>query len=217
MGLVFSEHEYNGLRYVRAVGDGFSDNTSSPRPTLLFLHGAGSRGNDISLIKGNPFMKHASANCAQLDDCIIYAPQCDGCDWFGRFERLIAFAEYIYSLDTTDRDRFYLAGVSMGGYGSWELAISRPELFAAFTPLCGGGMYWQASRLKNLPIRAYHGALDTTVQVSESINMVNAVNKAGGHAELVIYPDLAHNCWDRTFSDPGYYTWLFSQSRKHEV
>ena len=105
----------------------------------------------------------------------------------------------------------------MGGYGSWELAISRPELFAAFTPLCGGGMYWQAPRLKDLPIRAYHGALDTTVKVSESISMVNAVNKAGGHAELVIYPDLSHNCWDRTFSDPAYYTWLFSHSKEQEV
>lgn len=78
-----------------------------------------------------------------------------------------------------DKSRVYLSGISMGGYACWHVAMARPEWFAAALPVSGGGMYWNASRLKAVPIRAFYGRLDQTVFVSESEHMVDAVNKAG--------------------------------------
>lgn len=77
----------------------------------------------------------------------------------------------------------------MGGYTAWMTAMTKPEVFAALIPVCGG-MCWDAGKLKSIPIWAFHGALDTTVFVTESINMVNAVNNSGGNAKLTIYPIL---------------------------
>ena len=102
----------------------------------------------------------------------------------------------------------------MGGYAAWQLAMSLPDLFAAVTPVCGGGMYWNAQRLKNIPIWAFHGKIDTTVLVAESIHMVEAVNANGGHAKLTIYPDAGHNAWDPTFSDPAYWSWILQQRKE---
>ena len=78
----------------------------------------------------------------------------------------------------------------MGAYAAWQLAMTKPDMFAALVPVCGGGMYWNAARLKNIPIRAFHGALDTTVLPEESVHMVAAVNNSGGKAELTVYPDI---------------------------
>lgn len=86
-------------------------------------------------------------------------------------------------------------------------------MFAALVPVCGGGMYWNAARLKNIPIRAFHGALDTTVLPEESVHMVAAVNNSGGKAELTVYPDMAHNSWERAFADDEMWKWMLSQKR----
>lgn len=86
-------------------------------------------------------------------------------------------------------------------------------MFAALVPVCGGGMYWNAARLKDIPIRAFHGALDTTVLPEESVHMVAAVNNNGGKAELTVYPDMAHNSWERAFADDEMWKWMFSQKR----
>ena len=112
-----------------------------------------------------------------------------------------------------DPDRLYLMGISMGGYAAWQLAISQPELFAAMIPICGGGMYWSASRLKEIPIWAFHGGKDTTVLPEESVHMVEKVNKRGGSAKLTIYPENEHNAWTDTFENPEVFAWLLSHRK----
>ena len=143
----------------------------------------------------------------------ILAPQCCADTWFDLYEQLMDFARSACSDPAADPNRFYLCGVSMGGYAAWQLAMSCPELFAAVTPVCGGGMYWNASRLKDLPIWAFHGEQDAVVHVSESIRMVRAVNACGGHAKLTTYPEAGHNAWDPTFSDPEYWRWILRQHK----
>jgi predicted peptidase len=101
----------------------------------------------------------------------------------------------------------------MGGYTAWTAAMTKPELFAALIPVCGGGMYWNANKLKEIPIWAFHGALDKVVYVTESIHMVNAVNQCGGNAKLTIYPDIAHNSWEKAFATDELYNWLLDQKR----
>ena len=105
----------------------------------------------------------------------------------------------------------------MGGYGTWQLAMSLPELFAAIVPVCGGGMYWNASRLVNIPIWAFHGAKDTTVFKEESIKMVDAVNKCGGKAKLTIYPENGHDAWSDTYKNPEVFDWLLSNTNENSV
>jgi len=123
--------------------------------------------------------------------------------------------EMVQKAEYTDPDRIYLTGNSMGGYGSWQLAISMPEVFAAMVPVCGGGMYWDAGRLKNLPIWAFHGDIDPTVFTEESVKMVEAVNKRGGNAKLTIYPNTKHDSWTATYSNPEVFAWMLTHSRPH--
>jgi predicted peptidase len=101
----------------------------------------------------------------------------------------------------------------MGGYGTWQLAVSVPDAFAAMIPVCGGGMYWDAGRLKKIPIWAFHGALDKTVLPEESLKMVAAVNGKGGKAKLTIYPNNAHDAWTDTYSNPEVYAWLLEHTK----
>ena len=92
----------------------------------------------------------------------------------------------------------------------WALASLRPHWFASAMPICGGGLGGLALNLMNLPIRAFHGLRDKTVDPIESLQMAKAVNLAGGRAELILFPELEHNCWDEVYSDEKNYDWLLS-------
>ena len=122
---------------------------------------------------------------------------------------------YCSTAEFTDPARLYLLGGSMGAYAAWQLAMSQPTLFAAMVPICGGGMYWSASRLVNVPIWAFHGAKDMTVRAEESVKMVEAVNKKGGQAKLTIYPENAHDAWNDTYRNPEVFTWLLSHKNSN--
>ena len=123
---------------------------------------------------------------------------------------LIRLVKQMREMPYVDQTRVYLTGNSMGGYGTWSLSMLRPDWFAASMPICGGGAPGMAETLVNLPIRAFHGLCDKTVDPIESLQMAKAVNRAGGHAELILYPELSHNCWDAVYTDERNYDWMFS-------
>ncbi|MFB0516806.1 MAG: alpha/beta hydrolase-fold protein, partial [Candidatus Neomarinimicrobiota bacterium] len=110
--------------------------------------------------------------------------------------------------------RIYLTGLSMGGYGTWSLALAQPERFAAIAPICGGGDRRQACRLKDLPVWAFHGARDKVVPVRRTKRMVRAIEKCGGSPRLTIYLDAGHDSWTRTYDNPELYEWLLSNVRE---
>ena len=182
-------------------------------PVIILLHGAGGRGNDLEVTRQNPFFVITD----QMADFefISVAPQCCANTWFDLFEQLSRFARAVSAAEFTDPERVYLMGPSMGGYGTWQLAMSLPELFAAIVPICGGGMYWNAGRLVNVPIWAFHGAKDTAVLLEESVKMVEAVKRHGGEAELTVYPENGHDAWSDTYSNPEVFSWLFQQQNKN--
>ena len=91
--------------------------------------------------------------------------------------------------------------------------MSRPDLFAAIIPICGGGMYWNAARLKNVPVRAFHGKRDSTVCIEESEKMVEAVRRAGGDAQLTVYPENGHDAWTDTYQNPDVFAWLLTKQK----
>ncbi|MBQ7293250.1 MAG: prolyl oligopeptidase family serine peptidase [Clostridia bacterium] len=196
-----------GLRYLTRYPENFDP--SKKYPTLLFLHGAGTIGNDLDKLAGNPFFEHVE----KLNlPCVIFSPQCnEGKVWFDLFERLEDFARTVLEFDFVDKERYYVVGASMGGYATWQLAMSLNDIFAAAIPICGGGIYWNAGRLKNTPVWAFHGENDPTVFCEDSVQMVEAINKRGGNAKLTIYPNTDHNSWDPTYGNPEVWEWLFSQ------
>lgn len=198
--------EFEEMKYVIRYPDKYEE--GKKYPVIIFLHGAGTRGNDINvLLNGLYFQLAYKHSDFQF---ITVAPLCSENTWFDVFEKLKRFAYKITDEKFTDKERVYLVGASMGGYCTWQLAMSLPELFAAIVPICGGGMYWNAARIKNVPVWAFHGAKDDVVKVEESIKMVDAVNENDGSAKLTIYPENGHNAWSDTYSNYDVFKWLFN-------
>jgi predicted peptidase len=181
-------------------------------PLLVFLHGSGERGSDISTVSiyGPPLEIRKGRKIPM----VVASPQCpDGEVWDP--DAVVALVEHLCGTLKIDRRRILLTGLSMGGYGVWETGILRPDLFAALVPLCGGGgvRFLNVDRLKEVPVWCFHGARDEAVDVGESRKMVKLLDASGGKVRYTEYPDAAHNCWSRTYGDPKLYQWLLEQSR----
>jgi len=178
-------------------------------PVIMFLHGAGERGNNPEVVKkhGPPKM---IAQGKQFD-FIVVSPQCPNDIWWTeQTDILINLLDEIEKKYRVDTDRVYLTGLSMGGFGTWALAEKYPQRFAAIAPICGGEERYMASRLKNVPVWAFHGAKDKTVPVERSQEMVNEVKVAGGDAKLTIYPEAEHDSWTETYENRQLYEWFLS-------
>lgn len=124
--------------------------------------------------------------------------------------------ECIEALDkefSIDADRRYVAGLSLGGYGSWHFISTRPDLFAAAVPVCGGGNPKLASKLVNVSIWAFHGEKDRNVPVSNSREMIQAIKSAGGNPLYSEFPNEEHNIWHLVERTPDLLDWLFKQKR----
>ena len=204
---------FEGMKYIVSYPSSYSK--GKKYPVILFLHGVGSRGTDISSLKTNPYF--LITDKIKKFPFITIAPLCHRNTWFDLFETLKEFVLYFTESDYVDINRVYVMGASMGGYATWQLAMSMPEQFAAIVPICGGGMYWNADRLVNLPVWAFHGANDGCVKPEESRKMVNAINTNGGNAKLTIYPENGHDAWSDTYSNPEVYEWLLSNVRKEST
>jgi len=185
---------------------------NKPWPMILFLHGAGERGNDLNLVK-----KHGPPKIVEKRKdfpFIVVSPQCPEDQWWSeKVEVLINLLDDIVSRYNVDTERIYLTGLSMGGYGTWTLAAAYPERFAAIAPICGGGERYMADRLKKLPVWAFHGAKDKVVPVKESEEMVDAIKARGGDAKLTIYPDAGHDSWTVTYDNPELYDWFLKHCK----
>jgi predicted peptidase len=203
------------LNYLLYLPPEYDPQSSQRWPLMLFLHGFGERGDtlaDLEAVKlhGLPRLVESGKDFP----FIIASPQCSRQSWWTlKVETLKDLAESLAAHYPVDRSRIYLTGLSMGGYGSWSLSIAYPELFAAVAPICGGGVRSQVSRLKNVPVWAFHGALDDVVLPYRSQSMVEALQQSGGDARLTIYPTLKHDSWTATYDNPELYDWFLSHRK----
>lgn len=201
------------LDYLIALPDGY-DTEGDAVPLLLFLHGAGERGNDLSKVKmhGPPKMIEKGHDFG----AIVVSPQCPKDSWWTwEIDTLIALLDDLEKKYNVDKKRIYVTGLSMGGYGTFALCARQPERFAAAVPICGGGVYFDAKRLANTPSWVFHGESDRVVPVEESKRMVEIMNKQDGkQAKLTLYPGVGHNSWGKAYSDEAMWDWLFEQKRK---
>lgn len=202
--------EFEGLQYAVRFPDAYEP--EGKYPVLIFLHGAGSRGNDINGVLTNPFFEAIQKHSEF--PFIVVAPLCNADTWFDIFSNVIEFTKYISTNSFTNERKIYGIGASMGGYALWQLAMSCPEVFAAIVPICGGGMYWNAARIKDIPVWAFHGAKDDVVSMDESERMVDAVNRAGGNARLTVYPENAHDAWTDTYRNYKVFEWLLENEKQ---
>lgn len=207
------ERIFEGLTYLISYPEGF--NESKKYPLLFFLHGRGSRSESTEKLHNSVSLLHVKKRQNERGYVLI-APHCSHGNWNEWMMILIRLLEQVRELSYIDKTRVYLTGNSMGGYGTWQLALLRADWFAAAMPLCGGGLPGMAAEIGELPIRAFHGLRDKTVDPIESLQMVKAVNSAGGHAELILYPECAHNCWDVVYTDERNYDWMLSFTTKRD-
>lgn len=206
----FKSFEYNTIKYVVKYPDGYVE--GKKYPVIINLHGAGGRGDDLNVIKNHPFFGITATY--ENFPFVCVAPQCYADTWFDIFEKLQDFAKYICSSDFCDPSRVYLMGASMGGYTTWQLAMSCPELFAAIVPICGGGMNWNVGRIVNVPVWAFHGSADPTVYLCESEMMINRLREWGADPKLTVYEGVGHNAWEPTYRNPEVFEWLLSHRKE---
>ncbi len=176
-------------------------------PLIVFLHGAGERGDDIEAVQIYCVPK-LFVNDQNYKRAYTLSPQCPhNTTWIDYKKELMALIDSVIENNQVDPSRVSLCGISMGGFGTWEMAMTYSNRFYKIAPLCGGGMNWRAWSLK-MPIRVYHGRLDDVVPICQSEAMVDSVRAQGGQIEFTVYDDLSHNCWDRAFGESDLIEWL---------
>jgi len=210
----------HALRYLISLPAGYGDSTE-PAPLLLFLHGAGERGDDLDKVRawGPPRKLDAEPEWAATFPAIVVSPQLpEGALW--NPDTLLALLDHIEETYSVDPTRVYVTGLSMGGYGTWALADAAPERFAAIAPVCGGYTYANIAarrRLGDLPIWAFHGDADDVIPVSETIDAVNAMRRQGADPERVrmtIYEGVGHDSWRQAYATDELWTWMLAQRRE---
>lgn len=210
-------------------------------PVVLFLHGAGERGsdNEKQLVHGSKLFLD-STNRAKYPAFVIF-PQCpensfwakmkreldNQADSLGNFKFISTGApnkplelvdKLIDSFARTpqvDNKKIYIAGLSMGGMGTFELLWRKPGFFAAAVPICGGGDPQKVNvYAQDFPVWVFHGASDNVVPVSNSRLMVNSLKNAGAKVKYTEYPGVGHDSWNNTFAEPDLLKWMFDQEKK---
>jgi len=206
-------------------------------PLVVFLHGSGERGsgNYEQLLHGVPEFIDYSVRKGRA--FFLLAPQCPlkdhptdpqgvkwvQIDWSDQavqtmpekpsqpMAALLELLAQVRKDPRVDTSHIYVTGISMGGYGTWDLACRRPDWFAAVMPLCGGCDEKAVRVLKGTPVKIVHGDADTAVPTELSRRAFASLKAAGGKVDYIEYPGVGHNCWDRTYRDDAILDWLFSQ------
>lgn len=200
-------------------------------PLVVFMHGAGERGNDneVQIIHIKKLFENYSNRLKY--PCFVIAPQCPKnqkwveVDWSARSHTMPeqeawAMQKTLQLIDTLiktypiDTRRIYVTGLSMGGYGVWDIICRYPDKFAAAVPICGGGDENYAAGIKHIPIWAFHGSIDNVVPVARTRNMINAIRKLGGKAKYTEYKNVKHGSWFKAYKEKQLLQWMFGQIKK---
>ncbi|MBL0027015.1 MAG: prolyl oligopeptidase family serine peptidase [Saprospiraceae bacterium] len=197
-------------------------------PLFIWLHGSGERGDDnvSQLIHIVPYL---ASDITQIKyPCIVLAPQCPKEEYWAPIKktewRIINDSEVTKPMSGVmelidkllkdpkiDKNRVYLGGLSMGGFGTLDLLSRRPQLFAGAVPICGGADLGKATNYKDVPVWVFHGAKDTAVPVQFSRDLISVLKEAGGDPKYTEYPDGGHDVWNKAIREPELLKWLFTQ------
>ncbi|MBL7741091.1 MAG: alpha/beta fold hydrolase [Chitinophagaceae bacterium] len=196
--------------YLLYLPEGYSMDTAKKWPLLIFLHGSGESGDDLEKVKAHGPPKLAEQG--KKFSFIIVSPQAKPREGW-EAENLYRLLQHIKQTQRVDDKKIYLTGLSMGGYGAWELAMKHPEEFAAIAPVCGGGDTTDAWKLRYMAVWNFHGAKDDVVLPVQSERMVNAARRHNPSVRYTLYPDANHNSWDATYNNDSLYLWMLSKTK----
>lgn len=182
-------------------------------PLIISLHGSGERGKDLNLLKRYGIHKVLKDN--NRFPFIVVSPQCPENEiWEMQFKILDSLIEFIQEKYKVDNHKLYLTGYSLGGYGTWNYGILNPDLFAAIIPISGGVMALQKSiALRNIPIWTAHGNLDTAVDISETMRVVNYLKDYNNKIEFKVYENAGHEICTKAYEEEDLYKWMLRQSK----
>ena len=196
------------LEYFIYFPSNYNDSNSN-FPLVLFLHGAGERGDDINMVERHGIPK--MINNGHEFPFITIAPQCPGYQWWPEpvyVKALISLVEETINNYKVDIERIYATGLSMGGYGTLAIAKERPDLFSAIIPICGGTDTTEIQKLKNIPIWLFHGDSDEVVPVENSKLIYDLLEPINPNIKITIYNGVNHNSWEITYNNVKIYEWL---------
>ncbi|MFO1338737.1 MAG: alpha/beta hydrolase-fold protein [Burkholderiaceae bacterium] len=198
------------LRHWLYLPPGYADEPTRGWPLIVFLHGSGERGSEIAKVKVHGLPKLIDAGLKP--PAIVVSPQCeDDQDWDPHL--LHGLLQSLRARWRVDPARVTATGLSMGGGGCWDWAMTYPDDLAGIAPVCGYGREMRIPRMRAVAVRAYHGEADTVVLPAEQKELVSALRMAGGRAELTLYPGVGHDAWNPAYADPGMLPWLLEQRR----
>ncbi len=185
--------------------------TKDKYPLLIFLHGSGERGSNIELVKKNGVPK-------LIEDgkdfpFIVVSPQCPDGSWWNS-QVINEMLNTIIAENRVDESRIYITGLSMGGYGTWEMITTFPQRFAAAAPICGGGNPTLARFSHGTPVWAFHGGKDEVVPMKQSLDMIEVLQSVGDDVKLTVYPEAGHDSWTEAYNNPKLYEWFLSHKKK---
>jgi predicted peptidase len=197
-------------------------------PLIVFLHGSGERGTD-NIKQGIHVLPYlTSPDVQKKNPCVVIAPQCPENESWSPVNRenwspipdapatpsmnnLIGLIEDLKKDKNIDPNRIYIIGLSMGGFGTFDIMSRKPLLFAAGVPICGGGDYKLVSDYAHVPIWIFHGDQDPAVPVRLSRSAYGALTDVGCQVKYTEYPGGGHDIWERAVREPGFIDWLFDQ------
>ena len=202
-------------------------------PLVVFLHGSDERGDDNCAQLKNGLQVMFDDVTSPIYDSIVLVPQCPKCSWWTlasigergysiadtpesrELEALCEIIDELAGYYNVDEDRVYVTGISMGGFGTWDLLSRHGARFAAGMPICGGGDPSYAKLLSRIPIRTFHGSADECVPVTLSRVMYASIRREGGkEISYTEYDGGGHVIWDTVYGDRENIDWLFAQSRR---
>lgn len=185
-------------------------------PAVLFLHGAGEGGTDNLAQTAVGLGRAIKKDPPRFPLIAVFPQSPPRMPWRGTsIEHAVRALESTLGEFNTDRERVYLTGISMGGYGTWHLATAQPERFAAIVPVCGGSAnpLLTAERLEKMPAWVFHGDRDDIIPVEESREVVEALRARGSEVRYTEYKGVKHNSWDPAYAEPELIPWLLAQRR----
>jgi predicted peptidase len=226
--LTYNDGQGHTMPYRLYLPPGYNSSTTD-FPLIIFLHGAGESGADNGLPSTNGHIdnlfKAAQGGYGAQYKSLLLVPQTNmgwqdyPPNYLGQ-QLALDIIDQIASTYRVDTRRYYLTGLSMGGFGTFDAIQNHPDMFAAAAPLSGGGDPSKASIIKDVPIWAFHGSADGTVPVSDTDEMFDAIEAAGGNMEYTRVDGVGHGGWETFYDGSTYknstgqtfYQWMFAQS-----
>ncbi|MCR5862107.1 prolyl oligopeptidase family serine peptidase [Flavobacterium sp. J372] len=187
--------------------------TKAKKPLIVFLHGSGEKGSDLEKVKVHGPFKYLKTNSI---DAYVLAPQCPEGEYWDS-ETLYRLVQKVVKENSVDQNRIYLTGLSMGGWGAWNLAFAHPEMFAALVPICGfvdRVPMLENCKIKDIPTRIFHGLLDDVVDVSYSTTIYKKLKPCSKDISLTIFDDANHDSWTRVYDNSAIYDWMLQQKKQ---